>query len=199
MYVHGIKSILLFSSLLQTALALHLDVRQAPQSAPTATIDSGPLRGKTTKLATADTIVNQFLGIPFARPPVGDLRFAAPEDSEPWSSEYDATEQPQACMQYFGPENEMRRVGMAIFNNPPAAAGESEDCLYLNVYAPSGGTADKPVLFWIHGGSGTFGSAALPLYDGSSFAAHHDIIVVAVNYRVNSESPIALTILRFKY
>jgi carboxylesterase type B len=72
-----------------------------------------------------------------------------------------------------------------IFNVP--APEESEDCLYLNVFAPDteppeGGRA---VLFWIYGGSLRFGNAGQPIYDGSSFAANQDVIVVTTNYRTN--------------
>ena len=74
-----------------------------------------------------------------------------------------------------------------LFNNPPVSF-ENEDCLYLNVYMPRGGESNKSVMFWIHGGSNFMGSAALPLYDGSNFAATQDIIVVVPNYRLNGES-----------
>lgn len=77
---------------------------------------------------------------------------------------------------------------MAVFDSsmPP----ESEDCLYLNVYAPStrpppGGF---PVMFWIFGGSLQFGDAGQPAYDGSSFAAFQDVILVSTNYRTNGTS-----------
>jgi carboxylesterase type B len=79
----------------------------------------------------------------------------------------------------------VRNFTIAIFNNfnPP----ESEDCLYLNVYAPSSvpPLGGYPVLFWIYGGSLQFGDAGQPYYDGSSFAAFEDVIVVTSNYRTN--------------
>lgn len=76
-----------------------------------------------------------------------------------------------------------------IFNHP--APEESEDCLYLNVYAPrpsSNSIAGKTVLFWIYGGAFQFGTASLPLYAGSHFAAFEDVIVVTHNYRTNGEN-----------
>lgn len=91
-----------------------------------------------------------------------------------------------ACMQYSSSTGEGRELSNTLFYNPPAP-GESEDCLYLNVYAPSGGADDKPVMFWIYGGSNLGGAASLPLYDGTSFAANQDIVVVVINYRVNGE------------
>lgn len=73
----------------------------------------------------------------------------------------------------------------AIFNNPPPA--ESEDCLYLNVFAPSAPASSegRSVLFWIYGGALEFGNAGNPIYDGSLLAAYQDVIVVTVNYRTN--------------
>lgn len=73
-----------------------------------------------------------------------------------------------------------------VFNTP--APPESEDCLYLNVFAPSTpykGEGGRAVLFWIYGGSLQFGYAGLPAYDGSSFAANQDVIVVTTAYRTN--------------
>jgi carboxylesterase type B len=62
--------------------------------------------------------------------------------------------------------------------------GESEDCLYLNVYAPATG-AGKPVMFWIYGGGLEFGTAGQYIYDGSSLASNQDVVVVSANYRTN--------------
>lgn len=75
----------------------------------------------------------------------------------------------------------------AVFNNPPPE--ESEDCLYLNIYAPATppGGAGRAVMFWIYGGSLQFGNAGQDTYDGSSFAAYEDVIVVTTNYRTNGE------------
>jgi carboxylesterase type B len=87
---------------------------------------------------------------------------------------------------------------MTVFNNPPPI--ESEDCLYLNVYAPS---TDPPpdgraVMFWIYGGSLQFGNAGQAVYNGSAFAAYQDVIVVTVNYRTNG-MPIPLSHSRLEY
>ena len=79
---------------------------------------------------------------------------------------------------------------MAVFNNPGGPPPvESEDCLYLNIFAPSttppaGG---RTVMFWIYGGSLQFGYAGDVAYDGSSFAANQDVIVVTTNYRINGQ------------
>jgi hypothetical protein len=74
---------------------------------------------------------------------------------------------------------------MAVFNNPPPA--ESEDCLYLNVYAPSAPGQGRAVMYWIYGGSLQFGTAGQIYYDGASFASYQDIIIVSVNYRTNGK------------
>lgn len=79
---------------------------------------------------------------------------------------------------------------MAVFNAPGSSPPvESEDCLYLNVYAPStppppGGRA---VMYWIYGGGLQFGTAGQSGYNGSAFAAYQDVIIVTVNYRTNGE------------
>lgn len=154
------------------------------ETSPSVTMSSGPLIGRETQSPGSDTTVHKYLGIPFAPPPVEDLRFAPAQDVEAWSAPYNATSQPPACLQSFGPPGQSRN-GLELIFNTPLAEGESKDCLYLNVYTPATGSAGKPVLFWIFGGAGLFGSAALPLYDGTSFAANHDIVVVAPNYRTN--------------
>jgi carboxylesterase type B len=155
-----------------TAVSVPCDTR------PTATIDSGVLVGTITSLPSSSATVNKFLGIPFAEPPV---RFSPPQPVEPWESVYDASEYKPACIEQL---NNPKITEW--FDTPGPPAGDSEDCLNLNVYAPaSAEEGSKAVLFWIHGGSFVFGSGSIPLYDGSSFAAKHDIVVVTINYRLN--------------
>ena len=155
-------------------------------SAPTAWIDSGIVVGQTVSIAGSElTAVNQFLGIPFAQPPIDDLRFAPPQRPHPWASPKLATRLPPARLQDFGNASSGRAFQMNVFNTPPPPNGESEDCLYLNIYAPTGGPENKPVFFWIYGGGLLFGANSLPLYDGTDFAANQDIIVVTINYRTN--------------
>jgi carboxylesterase type B len=76
---------------------------------------------------------------------------------------------------------------MFAFNTPGPPAGESEDCLYINIFAPRTSGRNKAVMFWIYGGFLDFGSNSAAYYDGSSFAANQDVIVVAPNYRTNGE------------
>ncbi|XP_045206732.2 putative inactive carboxylesterase 4 [Mercenaria mercenaria] len=123
------------------------------------------------------TSLNIFLGIPYAEPPVGKLRFARPVSKRPWSpTRLDALRFSPACPQ---PVWFLRRYSfLPTYNNT------DEDCLYLNIYAPHN-SADPdlkyPVLIWIHGGSYKYGSGAE--YDGR-ILAQEGVVVVTINYRV---------------
>ncbi|KAI9368530.1 Carboxylesterase [Aspergillus egyptiacus] len=155
-----------------------------PDHRPTAVIDSGTVAGASTSFPSSTVTVNKFLGIPFAAPPV---RFSPPRPAHSWEGIYDATEHKPSCIQQFNYPEETRNRTMQFFNTPPPPAGESEDCLYLNVFAPAGATSEEPkaVLFWLYGGALMFGTGSLPGYDGSSFAANQDVVVVTINYRTN--------------
>ncbi|GGH70578.1 para-nitrobenzyl esterase [Paenibacillus silvae] len=114
-------------------------------------------------------------GIPYAKPPVGELRFKAPVQPESWDGIKQATE--------FGPENIQPR------HNSEEMAGqkppESEDSLYLNIWAPEKESSQPlPVMVWIHGGSFVTGSGSLPVYDGTQLAVRGDVVVVTINYRL---------------
>ncbi|XP_035829683.1 acetylcholinesterase-like [Aplysia californica] len=124
--------------------------------------------------------VDVFYGIPYARPPLGELRFLHPEQLDPWDGVLDATTKPNCCMQVpdytFG-----NFSGSTVWNsNTPA----SEDCLYLNVWAPRvrAPYANKAVLVWIYGGSFMTGSSVLDVYDASHLAAEHDVVVVSMQF-----------------
>ncbi len=104
-----------------------------------------------------------FRGVPFAQPPVGPLRFRAPAAAARWSGVRDALKSAPAAMQ-------------------PGRSDVSEDCLYLNVFAPAG-AGPFPVFVWIHGGGFTGGSPSDPLFDGTVFAKQ-GIVVVTVAYRL---------------
>lgn len=121
--------------------------------------------------------VHQFRAIPFAAPPVGALRFRPPQPAPTWTGTLDATR--------FGPQA-MQAVGQmeALFGGTPPVS--SEDCLTLNIFTPAPDGARRPVLVWIHGGAFLTGSGATPWYNGHSFAANHDIVVVTVNYRLGA-------------
>jgi para-nitrobenzyl esterase len=116
-------------------------------------------------------MVDRFLGIPYAAPPVGDLRWKAPIEAPPWHGVRDAIQQGSECIQ---------------------PSGGSEDCLYLNIYRPARTKRSEslPVILFIHGGSNQVGSGNQ--YDPSDWVAGSGIIVVTINYRLNAFGFLAL-------
>ncbi|XP_013418255.1 fatty acyl-CoA hydrolase precursor, medium chain [Lingula anatina] len=135
----------------------------------TVTINTGTIQGFS---STVDGIrVNTFLGIPFAKPPVGDLRFAKPQPPASWTGVKQTVKYGPSCMQ---------RPNEFGF---PNATQVSEDCLTLNVFAPNT-TGVKAVMVFIHGGGYYFGGTFH--YDYTEFAARGNIIVVTVNYRLGA-------------
>tara|TARA_B110000014_G_C20125444_1_gene599066 strand:- start:3968 stop:5848 length:1881 start_codon:yes stop_codon:yes gene_type:complete len=120
-------------------------------------------------------------GIPFAEPPVGELRWKAPKRPAPWKGVLEATEFSSACFQ---------PVSIIEGNTEPGKKWEgSEDCLYLNVWSPklsleeiSKNDGQLPVMMWIHGGGNTIG--ATDIYDPSLLVSEHNLIVVTVQYRM---------------
>ncbi len=124
--------------------------------------------------------VQSYLGIPFAAPPVGPNRWRAPQPVTAWEGTRDATRFGHSCWQGVTPG------GFGPWSREYVVQGDvSEDCLYLNLWAPAERRAPLPVLVWIYGGGFNSGSGALPLYDGRRLAAR-GIIVVNVNYRVGA-------------
>ena len=119
--------------------------------------------------------VHQFRGIPYAAAPVGELRFRPPQPAPAWTGTRDATR--------FGPQAPQAVAQMELLfgGTPPPS---SEDCLTLNIYTPSPDAGRRPVLVWIHGGAFLTGSGSTPWYNGQSFAANHDVVVVTINYRL---------------
>jgi len=143
----------------------------AQQTPPVVRVDSGQLQG------VVDDGVVSYKGIPFAAPPVGDLRWRPPQPSARWTGVRQATEFGADCMQgRFGPP--------AASGAPPARAS-SEDCLYLSVWRPASAAsgAKLPVMVWIYGGGFVGGSSAMPITSGTQFAKQ-GVILVAANYRV---------------
>ena len=116
-----------------------------------------------------------YLGIPYARPPVGKLRFAAPEPSDKWDGVRQATAFSASSIQSSHPI-----PGFA------ADGPISEDCLYLNVYTPAADDKKRPVMFWVHGGGFTHGTADSPIYNGGFLAELGDVVVVTINYRLGA-------------
>ncbi len=118
----------------------------------------------------AEGEISIFRGIPFAAPPVGDLRWKAPAAVLPWSGVKQADAFAKACMQ--------------APNTQGNTAPVSEDCLYLNVWTPAkNANAKIPVIVWIHGGGYVGGSTSIPLYDGTGFAKK-GVVLVSLAYRL---------------
>ncbi|QUR68628.1 carboxylesterase/lipase family protein [Mycobacterium spongiae] len=138
----------------------------------------GPVRGTDGGLTGGGfRAVKAWKGIRYAAPPLGDLRFRAPEPPEPWAAVADATSFGPACPQ------------PAIPNMPlDLGAPQSEDCLRLNIWASADTEPGdrKPVLVWLHGGAYIMGSGSQPLYDGRRLASSGNVVVVTVNYRLGS-------------
>jgi para-nitrobenzyl esterase len=124
-------------------------------------------------------------GIPFAKPPVGALRWKAPQDPVAWSSALDATKFGNACIQngrIYGPgTNNTYDATIGTTLNTPVG---SEDCLTLNIWRPSNGQTNLPVIYFVYGGSNISGYTADPVYDGANLAKTANAVVVTANYRV---------------
>jgi para-nitrobenzyl esterase len=111
-------------------------------------------------------------GIPYAQPPVDELRWKAPQDPEPWNGVLQAVEDPERCLQPA-----TARTWHSLGYNVG-----SEDCLYLNIWRPQTEETGLPVYFWIHGGSNNFGGCAD--YDGAAIANRSNMVVVVIQYRL---------------
>jgi para-nitrobenzyl esterase len=138
---------------------------------PVARVDSGELQG------VVDDGVVSYKGIPFAAPPVSDLRWRPPQPVAPWTGVRQAAEFGADCMQ--------GRFGPPPAPGAPAARVPSEDCLFLNVWSPASAAprAKLPVMVWIYGGGFTGGSSSSPNTSGTQFA-RQGVVLVAANYRV---------------
>ena len=149
---------ILLALLTTTAAAQQLTINTA----------TGPVAG------TLDHNARAFLGIPYAAPPIGPLRWKPPQPATAWTAPRDATR--------FGPRCMQTQTGDYAFRD----SGPSEDCLTLNVWTPANATpASKlPVMIWIHGGGFTSGGSSEPRQDGAILAATKNVIVVSMNYRL---------------
>ena len=160
-----IKPLIVFAT-----LALSVGSMAAEPTAIVRTV-YGPVRG------TTENGINSFLGIPFAKPPVGSLRWRPPQKPSHSTSIREANHFAASCQQpppvVFGPYT-------AEFQIVPQV---NEDCLFLNVWAPTKHAGSIPVYVFIHGGAFTGGSGSIPIYDGSSLASK-GVVTVTVNYRL---------------
>ncbi|XP_056007622.1 uncharacterized protein LOC125666537 isoform X2 [Ostrea edulis] len=152
------------------------DIPHLIEVAPTGTVTMATKLGLVTgNINYLDNDYNKkvltFYNIPFAKPPVGDLRFVKPEPYGRWTGTLNATVFGNQCMQLMDP-------------NYPPGVETSEDCLNLNIYVPGdvSTSVKKPVMVWIYGGGFTIGSAHL--YDSKALAQRGDVIVVTIQYRL---------------
>ncbi|WP_217562543.1 carboxylesterase family protein, partial [Streptomyces sp. GbtcB6] len=118
-----------------------------------------------------------FKGVPYAAPPVGDLRWRPAQPHPGWSGVLDATAYGASA-----PQPDLER-GQSVMGDHRFSSLD-EDCLTLNVWTPAADTAARPVLIWIHGGGFIVGSGTLPIYAGDTFARDGDLVVVRINYRL---------------
>jgi len=156
-------------SLLVCFILLGIVLSAAPAcgaEGPLVQVAGGQLRG-----VRAQEGVRAFLGVPYARPPVGKLRWRAPQPLPPWEGVREA--------RHFGPRAmQSYRWSDMVFRSDRA----DEDCLYLNVWTPEGASG-LPVLVYFHGGGLVAGDGSEPRYDGAALA-RHGIVVVTLNYRL---------------
>lgn len=137
------------------------------QTPPGVTAPAGAVRG------VMDGDVASFRGIPYAAPPIGEMRWRPPVPAAPWTGVRDGTRFGAACIQ-------PTPYGQTVYSQDIGRT--SEDCLTLNVWAPST-PGPHPVMVWIHGGSLVAGSSKEPLYDGARLA-REGVVVVSINYRL---------------
>ncbi len=121
-------------------------------------------------LGLAKPGVQAFLGVPYAKPPLGDLRFLPPQPSEDWQGDYPATQYSDGPMQY--PDSDFTAIPPYAQDRIPEPSQHfSENCLTLNVWALENSSGQNlPVILWIYGGAYTMGNAAMALYSGESLA-----------------------------
>lgn len=134
-------------------------------AAETVITNFGPVKG----VESRDESIEVFKGIPYAAPPVGELRWRPPQPAEKWT-------ELRACDQ-FGSRSLQRKE--------QSAGDQSEDCLYLNVWTPRERVPRRPVMVWIHGGGFTQGSGHQPGYDGTQLAKR-GVVLVTINYRLGA-------------
>ena len=172
-HVHAVKTATigtLVACCLMVPLGLRVGIAASQDPPPAVRVHTGQLQG-----VAADG-VESFKGIPFAAPPVGDLRWRPPQPAASWTGIRQAAEFGADCMQ--------GRFGPPPAPGAPPARPPSEDCLFLNVWRPSGAAATPlPVMVWIYGGGFVGGSGSSPFTSGAQFAKR-GVVLVSLNYRV---------------
>ena len=162
---------------LSVAICLGLGLLAAPARAA---VTGDPVRvdgGEVSGSWRENAYVRAYLGIPYAAPPLGDLRWKPPQPPLAWAGVKTAVAVGPQCVQRPTPRESL---GYEVYGSPP----QSEDCLTLNVWAPPAKPgARRPVMVWIYGGSFDHGSSGYPVYDGARLA-RRGVVVVSFNYRV---------------
>ncbi|XP_052128544.1 cholinesterase 1-like isoform X4 [Frankliniella occidentalis] len=165
---------------------------------PVVKVKDGFLRGRTLRTEGGTTYYG-FRGVPYAKPPIGDLRFKAPQPPEPWLDVRDAGQEGSYCTQpmvkvkvqprswSFKDVSAFMATMPTLLRRVGKMFRQSEDCLYLNVYSPElprGESAPlRPVLFWIHGGGFLVGDGDSDIF-GPDYFVDQGIVVVSINYRL---------------
>jgi para-nitrobenzyl esterase len=121
--------------------------------------------------------VLRFNGIPYAKPPVGPLRWQLPEPPEPWPGTRD-------CARFGSIAPQVQNTAEGLLGG--TAGQKSEDCLYLNVWTPACDSAKRPVMVWIHGGAFVTGAGSVGTYNGKHLSLRGDVVVVTINYRLGA-------------
>jgi para-nitrobenzyl esterase len=157
------RALLISGTLMLLALVSATGISRGDDSSVVIATIEGPVRG------IRRDGVREFLGIPYAAPPVGHLRWRSPEPHPHWKTVFGATHMGPSCPQFLpGAET----------------SATSEDCLVLNIYAPDPPRTGLPVMVWIHGGAFILGSGAM--FDGSALARKYKLVMVVVNYRLGA-------------
>ncbi|KAK2508837.1 hypothetical protein MC885_004076, partial [Smutsia gigantea] len=152
-----------------------------PPPPPVVDTIHGKVLGKYVSLEGFAQPVAVFLGVPFAKPPLGSLRSAPPQPAEPWTFVKNTTSYPPMCSQ----DPVTGQVLSELFTNRKKNIDLmfSEDCLYLNIYTPTDlKQSRQPVMVWVHGGGLVVGGAST--YDGLALSAHENMVVVIIQYRL---------------
>jgi para-nitrobenzyl esterase len=157
--------------------------QQVPRLGDVVQVDNGSLRGNAPDAAG----VRSFLGIPYAAPPVGPLRWQSPQAASAWEGERDATRAGNRCW------SNVAELGLG---GRVAETPQSEDCLYLNVWSGAPTQSERrPVMVWLHGGGFQFGTGRDPRTDGARLAGK-GVVVVSLNYRIGAYGFFAHPLLR---
>ncbi|XP_053148715.1 cholinesterase-like isoform X2 [Hemicordylus capensis] len=159
-------------------LPTEMDSKSASENDTVVVTSSGPVKGKLVPAGSGT--VTAYLGIPYAEPPLGKLRFQKPLPHQPWDHVLEATDFGSSCHQktYFS---------SPYSNMWVARTPHSEDCLFLNIWVPhTQPSMPSPVLVWIHGGGFLVGTGSMDLYNGAFLAAAENVIVASINYRLGA-------------